>query len=179
MRRNASRLALVLLVLTGSLLPGAAPVLAEAHSTRIEAAPMRITGRAVPTADGCVIQPLEEGEASTDPGAVPLDEVPGDCGTSYVEIEPFVGGFDLYTGFTVNTPAIEYSWNARVIGPAYDDGETWGGNLLFRTRWDGTWLGRQVDFSGEYDAIADGFAILSNGLVCTLGVPTDTIFIQS
>lgn len=179
MARIASRLAVPLLVLMGLVLPSATPVLAhEDRSTRVET-PMRVTGRAVLTEDGYVIEPLESVQADAGDGAVPLDEVVGDCGTSYVEIEPFVGGFDLYTGFTVNTPAIEYSWNARVIGPAYDDGESWGGNLAFRERWDGTWLGQQVDFSGTYDAIADGYAILSNGLVCTSGAPTDTIFIQA
>jgi hypothetical protein len=146
----------------------AAPAAAESGSgerVRVEV-PMQVTGRAVPTGNGYRL------EAFRDP-------VPGDCGTSYVEIEPFFGGFDLYTGFTVFEPAIEYSWNATVIGPAYDDGETWGGNLAFRTRWDGTWLDQRVDFSGEYDAIADGYAILSDLRICSSNVPTDTVYIES
>lgn len=141
----------------------------EAEPTRIEV-PMVVTGKAVATDNGYSVEPLTGVEAA---------QQNDNCGTSYVDIEPRSGGFDLYTGFTVIVPAISYSWSARVLGPAYDDGTFWGGGLLNRSRWDGQWLGRQVDFSGDYSALADGFAILNNGLVCSSTNPTDATYIFS
>lgn len=150
-----------------TVLPAAPAAAQDAAGERIRVeVPMQVTGRAIPTEDGYRLERFR-------------DPAPGDCGTSYVEIEPFFGGFDLYTGFTVNGSAVEYSWNARVLGPGYDDGQTWGGNLFFRSSWNGTWENQLVDFSGEYDAIADGYAILADLRICSSNNPTDTVYIES
>lgn len=107
--------------------------------------------------------------------------VGGSCGTSYVDFDPFYGGFDLYSGFTVTVSAIDYSWYVSVLGAhgAYDNGFMAGGQLWFRDRVDRGWTNNPVTFTGEYSAIASGYALLSNGGFCQSANPTDTTYIEA
>lgn len=171
----ARRGALVALALGAGLVAGpAASATAQEpqdarERTRIEV-PMTVAGTWERRSDG-TIQVSRSTEFT-------LDEVVGDCGSSYVEIEPLSGGFEMFTGFTVTTPAVSYDWSVFMDGPDFVELYTAGGPLLFRTSWNGREF-YDIERSGTYTAVASGQAFLVNGLFCTSGGPTDQIFVTS
>jgi hypothetical protein len=114
----------------------------------------------------------------------PLNTVGGDCGKSWIYLTGTHLEYHYYTGFSVNTPAVEYGWQVSIVGPySYDNNRTWGGGLLFRTTWRAPGSGDYnvpVDDSGYYDGkvIPSGsWALLDNGGYCVSGGPSSRTYV--
>lgn len=188
-------LAVVLAVLTMMMMAtpvGASGVAADHDSpdepdptlapTRVEA-PMRLTGKAIPAEDGYRIVPIQTEET---PGGsyVPDDSVPGDCGSSYIEIEPYSGGFTMNTGFVVNEEAVDFWWRAQ---SEFEPNPSLFQEFFFDTgpmlpdrRWDAS-----VDYDVDSEApipiaskvVPASYAILWNLQVCSSAYPTDSAWV--
>lgn len=114
----------------------------------------------------------------------PDNTVGGNCGKSWIYLTGSHLEFHYYTGFSVNTPAVEYGWHVSIVGPnSYDNNRTWGGGLAFRKTWRAPGSGDYnvtVDDSGYYDGkvIPSGsWALLDNGGYCTSGGPSSRTYV--
>ena len=87
--------------------------------------------------------------------------------------------YHVDTAFSVNAPAISYSWAVQVTGPGgYLKNHTWGGGLFFRTTWTGTADANIAqNQAGLFTAYTSGSAALANGLICQSNHPTDLIYV--
>lgn len=84
--------------------------------------------------------------------ARPAGTVEGDCGFSWVELDPEgVGYYRVRTGFHVNTWATEYHWKVNVSGPSLNRHHTWGDPLRARRDWQGSRRG-DIKSEGNHDA---------------------------
>ncbi len=103
----------------------------------------------------------------------PQNVVGGNCGSSYLFLDPRPRVFFIRTGFSLTTPAVSYSWAVDGFGPT-GFRATWDGGLFFRTTWDGT-ASRGNLAPGFYNAIVSSpsYALLANGLICSSAHPTD------
>jgi glutamyl endopeptidase len=109
----------------------------------------------------------------------PNGTVVGNCGSSYVTLQEKANQHPvrMTTGFTVDTAAVAYGWQATITGPnnysyTYDS----SGGLLLRTSWDGSYDSPRDLVAGGYSAAvvpAESFAELWTGDICFSGGPTD------
>jgi hypothetical protein len=106
--------------------------------------------------------------------------VGGDCGFSYVELDPEgVGYYRVRTGFHVNDWATEYHWKVNVAGPNVNRHHTWGGPLRARRDWRGSRRG-DIKSEGYHEATVvppESYALLWNGGVCYSGGPRDRTYL--
>lgn len=106
------------------------------------------------------------------------DTATGPCGTSTLTLtDSGSKKYTISTGFNVEPPATEYTWETSVDGPAYAETFYWGGFLRNRSAWRngaGASNGRGVSvpiggaFAAEVPAGA-GQAVLNNGTTCING----------
>ena len=177
------------LVIAGIPIGAATMIAAPAHAATTEApaqvvvSPMHIVGydRAVAAAHGYEIRVGANGqEYSVKQGEVtPYNTIPGDCGKSWVYIYP-KGGHkaDIDTGFDVNTPAVDFSWDVRVHDDWGTSIKSWGHVLLAQHNWEGVNHFKSSG-AGYVDArVISGFAILANGGVCYSEGPSDTEYVS-
>lgn len=112
----------------------------------------------------------------TAPGTVfPMGVVAGNCGTSFLYItNPSSLTFKVRNGFSVNTPAVAYTWASTATGPGYAHTKRDSGPLALRSSWVNEWS-RTISASqrGSYFASANGIATLANGTRCASAIPTD------
>lgn len=166
------------------LLAVALPVPAAKAASASIRVPMRIVGfdQDVARRHGYRIVHLPDGRQASVPmeapsrAAQPFDTVEGDCGFSYVELDPEgVGYYRVRTGFHVNDWATEYHWKVNVTGPGVNRHHTWGGPLRARRDWRGSRRG-DIKSEGDHDATVvppESYAVLWNGGVCYSGGPRD------
>lgn len=99
----------------------------------------------------------------------PDNLIGGDCGYAWLFLSGEYLAYYFYTGFHVDSPAIDYNWNVDVFGPySYQRNLQRGGGLLFRTDWE-AYGSIPVDDPGFYAGSVvpeSSFAILDNGGVC-------------
>jgi hypothetical protein len=94
----------------------------------------------------------------------------GNCGSSYLYLDPLPRGLAMRTGFSVNGLAISYSWAVDVYGPS-GYRVNWGGGLAFRASWAGT-NNRTGLRPGAYSGlVTTGTALLADGRICTATGP--------
>lgn len=114
------------------------------------------------------------------PALRPAGTVEGDCGFSYVELDPEgVGYYRVRTGFHVNDRAVEYRWKVNVAGPILNRHHTWDGRLRGRHDWRGSRRGA-IKAEGYHEATVvppESFAILWHGGFCYSGGPSDRTYL--
>ncbi|WP_448058384.1 hypothetical protein [Cellulomonas hominis] len=148
--------------------------------------PMVVTGfdSKVAAANGYQIVTRADGtqaSVATGPSVSPLADVTpattvgGTCGTSSVVLLDAGGGkAAVSTGWTTIRGAISYSWSVTVAGSAGTYTKNFGGGLLNRSSWTGsfTWT---VPRTGYYIAgvSPSSSVVLNNGSVCSSLAPTD------
>jgi hypothetical protein len=106
--------------------------------------------------------------AGSPPDAAPENFVSGNCGDSWL-YEDGVGNLCvmLRTGFTVKGRAVSYFWRVLLADNGGISYQQWSGGLLLRTDWRGE---RRVCglTRGSADSwLVSGYAVLSNGAICT------------
>jgi hypothetical protein len=133
----------------------------------------------VAAAHGYEIKTLPDGTRATvkQGDATPSNTVNGDCGSSYLYLDPRPHGYAVRTGFHVIHRAVSYSWAVDVYGPT-GKRFTWGGGLRFRNDWSGTASSGAVR-AGEYFGLASSptYAILWDGSICTSGHPFASVVV--
>jgi hypothetical protein len=168
------RLGLVLAVIsvTTAVAGSSAAAKPEQHaaaSTTKVSAPMthyRIVKKGAPQPDGrteitlsngvSLLVPTEQAEqaaVSTDIGT--MNEVPGDCGVSYIYIREKSNGSPIHvqTGFKLNRDAWAYQWVFQVRGPQnYNETEEKEGNLAARKNWNWEWGSSSNERHGHWQA---------------------------
>jgi hypothetical protein len=149
--------------------PATATAAPDEGSTVRVSVPMmhyRIVGRGAPQPDGQTEITLSNGVAvrvptdvaeqapvSTDVG--PMNEVPGDCGVSYIYIREKSNGYPIHvqTGFKLNRDAWAYQWVFQVRGPQnYRDTVEKSGNLAARPNWNLEWGSDTNERHGHWQA---------------------------
>lgn len=151
---------------------------------------------AVANADGYRVVVLSNGEEASVPVSSPIvNGSPGstvvqpdstiyrDCGYSWMYMDSWSPlQYVPLTGFVVNTPAIDYSWNLVISGPYnYENHLGYGGALAFDTSWSNGAPEIPVDDAGYYNGevvSSTSYAILDNGGVCFSGGPSDTVYVS-
>ncbi|WP_431837972.1 hypothetical protein [Cellulomonas sp. Y8] len=107
--------------------------------------------------------------------------VTGDCGSSRIVIADGAGFRDagISTSFTVNRPAVGYSWFVDITGNSTSTRRTFTGGLLSRTTWQHTFA-HTVPAAGTYIASVarTSNAVLNNGTICFSGGPSDSDYIS-
>lgn len=103
----------------------------------------------------------------------------GDCGTSWVRFNGTGNvAARLDTGFTLNTPAVGYSWQVSIIDQGGVSTQSWGGPLAVRQEWSG---GRDLPnlTRGSADAQVErsSSVALITGAFCYSGGPRDSTII--
>jgi len=178
----------------------ASPPVASAATPPIGAvtSPMTIDGfdDAVANADGYRIVTLSNGDEASVPVASPIVNgspasaivqpdsiIYDDCGYSWMYMDSWSPlQYVPLTGFVVNTPAIDYSWNLVISGPYnYENHLGYGGALAFDTSWSNGAPEIPVDDAGYYSGevvSSTSYAILDNGGVCFSGGPSDTVYVS-
>lgn len=108
----------------------------------------------------------------------PNATVRGDCGSSYVNISRKSNGHPIYmsTGFTVNIPAIGYSWRVYEahIGGTWNFTYRKSGTLASDSSWNGSHTSIENPNHGTYHAQVESdhsYAILDTGSICSSGGP--------
>jgi len=155
-------------------------------SLLVRTAPMRIVGfdRQVARAHGVsIIVDQQGGEsaviASPDGGFTTLGTIGGDCGTSWVTLAD-IGDrrYSVWTGFTVNDPAVLYHWRVWIQNPSSGWYRTheWGSSLALQTEWYSSAQDTiPYNRGGWYTATVEppaSWALLWYGSVCYSGGPT-------
>lgn len=115
-----------------------------------------------------------------DLGVENYNTVAGNCGTSTVYMhDDGTGRAYVGTGFRLTRGAISYSWSVTVAGIQGTYTKKFGGGLLNRKEWTGsfTWT---VPGSGWYTSTVSpsSSVTLNNGSVCSSGSPTDSVYVQ-
>jgi hypothetical protein len=110
--------------------------------------------------------------------AVPLNQISGNCGYSYVYGYTSSGSraIELYTGFHVNDWATGYSWQVRLNDRGGTSFQNWGGGLNFRNNWTGDRVvGGLTPGPGQATVVsANSYAEIWTGSICWSGSPTST-----
>lgn len=110
--------------------------------------------------------------------AAPDATLPGDCGTSFVQLSEYLFGrpIAVYTGFTVIHRAVEYSWYVRINGPrSFVENYEPSGALLFKSSWSGSYK-KANQPSGLWIADVNSYvsyALLDDGDICFSAGPYD------
>lgn len=112
--------------------------------------------------------------------ATPQATVGGDCGTSFVTVSrPGSHEYQVRTGFTVDLPAISYSWAVDTYGntPRRD---TWGGGLFFKRSWAAQGKLQTSARNGNYTSIVTSpdYALLADGDICSSGHPAQNFSVN-
>lgn len=133
--------------------------------------------KGAPIETGTVLPPNLPGTGQVSvPGTIsPMGVVAGNCGTSFLYItNPSTLTFKVRNGFSVNSPAISYSWASTATGPGYAYTKKDSGALALRSSWVNEWS-RTISANqrGSYFASANGIATLANGTKCVSAIPTD------
>lgn len=137
---------------------------------------------AVPSSDeSLVLQGMRSSNAPSNlisPNASYRDEIPGDCGSSFVEILDKSNGYPIKmeTGFTVNHEAISYEWQVFMFNDSGTYDYTWnaGGTLDLDAMWQGTnTSAKNYEHDTYYAAVEpdDSWALLDTGTICVSGGP--------
>jgi hypothetical protein len=177
-------------VLGSGTAAAAAPAEDEASTMRVSA-PMtsyRIVQKGVPQPNGQTEITLSNGVSLSVPTAVAdrapvstdvgtMNEVPGDCGVSYIYIRAKSNGSPIHvqTGFKLNRDAWSYHWEFNVRGPQnFFTHETEAGNLAFRKNWNYEWATSSNERHGWWQAwVIPGpvsYAFTTSG-ICFSGNP--------
>lgn len=122
--------------------------------------------------------------AAQEAGVTPNGVVNGDCGSSNVFVQEKSDDHPVHmtTGFTVDLPAIAYTWQVTISSPDFDHVFQQSGFLAFRTSWTGTYDSTDDNPEETYSAVVSSdqsFAELFDGDICFSGGPTDTEFLTS
>lgn len=210
MRRPSSRARLVLTaVLTTltlgapaghALTPNTAPSArgwhaSPANATRAAMHTVHVTGLVSdhPDAHGDVRARLADGRTAAIPAtsagtvmersAAESPAAAATCGTSTVTVAPKGDGHPVRTttGFTVDSPAVSYSWSVHITGPGYAYDYQAGGALASA----GTWTGGHDTGDdlpqGTYTATlgTTSYAVLADGSVCAGAGPSASTLVTS
>lgn len=166
-----------------------------APAKKIVESPMKIVrfDPAIAKANGYEIRKLPDGrEYSVKQGAPAVSSpaelstlspgggtIGGDCGTSWVRFNGTGNNAArLDTGFTLNTPAVGYSWRVSIIDQGGVSTQSWGGPLAVRQEWSG---GRDLPNltpgSGDAQVEPSSSVALITGAFCYSGGPRDSTII--
>jgi glutamyl endopeptidase len=107
----------------------------------------------------------------------------GNCGTSQVDlgVKDNDHPVRMTTGFTVDTPALEYGWTVNITGPNYSYQYSAAGFLAAESSWSGSHDSDDDYTAGDYTATVDtgSYATLANGTVCYSGGPVADVALAS
>lgn len=111
----------------------------------------------------------------------PNNTVYGTCGSSYVYLYDLAGAsFAMKTGFSVNGNAFDFDWYVNVRGEDSVQIDNWdwsdSGPQFPSSSWtSGYQTSSQDTFAGSYSVarVVSGQAILTSGVICTSGHPSD------
>lgn len=183
---------------------GATPAANAASGSKNTAVPMhivRVTGLVttvpdavgklrVRLANGAIIAiPASEKDrvmarAAQEANATPNGVVNGDCGSSnvYVQEKSDDHPVRMTTGFSVDLPAIAYTWQVTISSTNYNYVYQQSGFLAFRTSWAGSYDSTDDNIEATYSAAVSpdqSFVELFTGDICFSGGPTDSQFLTS
>lgn len=113
----------------------------------------------------------------------PNTVIVGNCGTSQVDlgVKDNDHPVRMTTGFTVDSPAVEYGWTVNITGPNYSYEYTASGFLAADSSWSGSHNSEDDYTAGDYTAAVTtgSYATLVDGTICYSGGPVADVPLTS